>query len=213
VKPSLVLIGGGGHCRACIDVIEAEGGYRIAGILDAARLPGDRVFDYPVLGGDEEIAALTRQGAIFLITIGQLESPRRRAELFRTLKSLGAKLATIVSPSASVSARATLGEGTIVMHHALVAAGSAVGENCIINHKALVDHDARVGNHSHVSTAAVLNGAAVAGEGCFLGSASVLLQQVEIAPGCAVGAGPVVRKSIREPGIYAGEPLRKLRSS
>ena len=34
MKEKLVLIGGGGHCRACIDVIERENKYQIAGIVD-----------------------------------------------------------------------------------------------------------------------------------------------------------------------------------
>ena len=33
-KKSIVLIGGGGHCKACIDVIEVEGKYNIIGIID-----------------------------------------------------------------------------------------------------------------------------------------------------------------------------------
>ncbi|WP_428995778.1 hypothetical protein [Lamprobacter modestohalophilus] len=28
------MLGGGGHCRACIDVIEAGVSYQIAGIVD-----------------------------------------------------------------------------------------------------------------------------------------------------------------------------------
>ena len=32
----IILIGGGGHCKSCIDVIEQEGKYRIAGIVDMA---------------------------------------------------------------------------------------------------------------------------------------------------------------------------------
>ncbi len=34
MKEEIILIGGGGHCRACIDVIETNGKYRIAGIVD-----------------------------------------------------------------------------------------------------------------------------------------------------------------------------------
>ncbi|MDQ0969199.1 FlaA1/EpsC-like NDP-sugar epimerase [Flavobacterium sp. W4I14] len=33
-KQKIVLIGGGGHCKACIDVIEETGEYEILGILD-----------------------------------------------------------------------------------------------------------------------------------------------------------------------------------
>ena len=31
---ALLLIGGGGHCRSSIDIIEAEGIYKIEGIVD-----------------------------------------------------------------------------------------------------------------------------------------------------------------------------------
>ncbi len=34
MKPRIVLIGGGGHCKSCIDVIEQEDKYSIAGIVD-----------------------------------------------------------------------------------------------------------------------------------------------------------------------------------
>jgi len=33
MKSELILIGGGGHCKSCIDVIERQGKYRIAGII------------------------------------------------------------------------------------------------------------------------------------------------------------------------------------
>ena len=33
----LILIGGGGHCKACIDVIELENKYKIMGILDSPK--------------------------------------------------------------------------------------------------------------------------------------------------------------------------------
>ena len=47
---SIILIGGGGHCKSCIDVIESEGKYAIAGILDSIKRPGELVLGYHVLG-------------------------------------------------------------------------------------------------------------------------------------------------------------------
>ena len=46
--PELLLIGGGGHCRSCIDVIEAEGKYKIAGIVNHSK--GNRA---QILGYDD----------------------------------------------------------------------------------------------------------------------------------------------------------------
>ena len=69
MKNSLILIGGGGHCKSCIDVVEQEGCYTIAGILDKAEMVGTHVLDYPVIGTDEEIARLA-QNHCFLIQRG-----------------------------------------------------------------------------------------------------------------------------------------------
>ena len=38
----LILMGGGGHCRSAIDVIEAEGSLRIMGVLEDPTLEGAR---------------------------------------------------------------------------------------------------------------------------------------------------------------------------
>ncbi len=34
MKPKILLIGGGGHCKSVIDVIEKEGRFEIAGIIE-----------------------------------------------------------------------------------------------------------------------------------------------------------------------------------
>ncbi len=34
-KPKLILVGAGGHCRSCIDVIEQENKFEIIGMLSA----------------------------------------------------------------------------------------------------------------------------------------------------------------------------------
>lgn len=210
MKDSLVLVGGGGHCRSCIDVIEAEGRYRILGILDAMEKAGGVVGGYPILGTDDELPSLVAAGHHFLITIGQLKSPAARIRVLERLSSMGATLASVTAPTALISRNAGIGRGTIVMHHAVINAGAAVGENCIINTKALVEHDASVGRDCHLSTASVVNGGAGIGDRVFLGSGSVVLNQVKVGDDCVVGAGSLVLKDVEGPGVFAGRPLRKI---
>ena len=49
------------------------------------------------------------------------------------------------------------------------------------------------------------------GADCLIGSGSVIKQGVEIVPGCIIGAGAVVISSIAVPGVYVGNPVRKVR--
>jgi sugar O-acyltransferase (sialic acid O-acetyltransferase NeuD family) len=190
---SLVLIGGGGHCRSCIDVIEATGEFSIHGILDSIKNPGDTVLGYPVLGSDALLEELAAQGHSFLITIGQIRNVEPRVKLFERLRAAAADMPVIVSPLAHVSKHATLGSGTIVMHFALVNAAAEIGENCIINTRALVEHDVKIGSHCHLSTGAILNGGAQLGSYSFVGSAAVSREAVVIDEGSFIKANSLVK--------------------
>ena len=189
----IVLIGGGGHCKSCIDVIEAAGTHKIIGILDAADKAGQVVCGYSVIGTDDRIEELAAQGNAFHITVGHMRSPEVRQKIYKRLKALNADLPVLVSPRARVSPHAEIGEGTIVMHFALVNADAEVGENCIINNRALIEHDAVVGNHCHISTGAILNGGVKVGEGSFIGSGAVTKEGIEIAAGRFVKANSIVK--------------------
>ncbi|MDR1032353.1 MAG: NeuD/PglB/VioB family sugar acetyltransferase [Holosporales bacterium] len=191
----LILIGGGGHCRSCIDVIECEGKFRILGILDKNLKIGTSVLRYSVIGDDSRIQELAGGGGgvmYFIFTLGKLELANLRKRLFDYLKKCNANISTIVSPLAHVSKYVSLGQGTIVMHHALVNSGAKIGENCIINSKSLVEHDAAVGDNCHVSTAAVINGGVVVGAGSFIGSNSVIVQGAQIPDASFIRCGCVV---------------------
>lgn len=177
---NILLVGGGGHCRSVIDVIEQQGKYRIAGIVDLREFVGQRVLGYPVVGCDGQLPELldTCQNAV--ITVGHLRSNSLRLKLYEVLKNIGYALPVITSPLAYVSRHAEIGEGTVVMHHALVNANAKVGKNCIINSKALIEHDVRVGDHCHISTASVLNGGAVVLDHTFVGSNATSKQEAEL---------------------------------
>lgn len=196
-KEPLVLIGGGGHCKACIDVIEATGEWNILGILDLAARMGEEVLGYRIIGTDDQIPQYAADDVCFLVCIGQIKTaePRRRA--YERVKSANGKFATIVSPLAYVSPSATVGDGTIVMHQALVNASAAIGDNVIINTLALVEHDAVVGSHCHVSTAAVVNGGAAIGAGSFIGSNAVIIQGTSVPDNDFVPAGTLCRRQDR----------------
>lgn len=186
----IILIGGGGHCRSCIDVIEADGRFRIIGVVDRADAIGaEGVLGYPFLGTDGDLSRLRADCSNALVTVGQIRSPEARVRLYEDLKALGFTLPVIISPHAIVSAHASLEEGTIVMHGSIVNAGAAVGKNCILNTKSLVEHDAVIGDHCHVSTAAVVNGGCRIGRGSFIGSNSVCVHGIELPDGSFVRAG------------------------
>ena len=82
----IVLIGGGGHCKSVIDVIEQEGQFQIVGIIDKVELFGTDVLGYPVIGSDLDLESLAKKHSYALVTIGQIKSPKPRVRLFDLAK-------------------------------------------------------------------------------------------------------------------------------
>ena len=53
-EKKLILVGGGGHCKAVIDVA-ISAGREISGIIDNAIPVGSTVLDIPVIGTDDNL--------------------------------------------------------------------------------------------------------------------------------------------------------------
>ncbi|HUH18007.1 NeuD/PglB/VioB family sugar acetyltransferase [Albibacterium sp.] len=202
MKESIILIGGGGHCKSCIDVIEQEGKYRIAGIIDIKEKAGQTLLGYPFIGTDDDLPLLVGKYKNALITVGQIKSAVLRIKLYNYLKELNAFLPVILSPLAYLSKHALVEEGSIIMHHALINAEACIGANNIINSKVLIEHEAILGNHCHVSTSSKINGQVIIGDECFIGSGVTIANNIEIANKVIIPAGTTVFKSIKKSGIY-----------
>ena len=179
-KPKILLIGGGGHCKSVIDVIELENRFEIAGIIDQKRLIGSKVLDYEVIGCDDDLESLGEEYKYAFVTVGQIKSNILRVKLFNLLKSFDYILPTIISPLSYVSQHTKIEEGTIIHHHALVNTNSKIGKNCIINSKALIEHDAIIEDNCHISTGAIINGGVVVKPNSFIGSGAISKEYIEI---------------------------------
>jgi sugar O-acyltransferase (sialic acid O-acetyltransferase NeuD family) len=205
IKPNLILIGAGGHARSCIDAIEQQGRYQIAGLIGMPDEVHTQHHGYAVIGTDSSLPELAKSFQYALITIGHIQNADHRIRLYLNAIQLGFQLPVIIPPTAHVSRHAILGEGSIVMHGAIVNAGARVGNNCIINTRALIEHDATIEDHCHISTGAILNGDVTVGTGSFIGSGSVIKQGIVIGKGCLVGMGLTVRHKLSDNTLFRGQ--------
>ena len=195
-RQPILLIGAGGHCRSCMDVIEQEGRWDIAGLVGQKDEIGASVLGYKVIASDAELADLAKDYPYALITVGNIHTPNLRAQLFHDARNLGFTLPVVVSPQAYVSRHASIGDGTMVFHGAVVNAGARIGMNCIVNSRSLVEHDVAVGDHCHISTGAILNGDVRVGSWSFVGSASVVKQGLILGEHSFLGMGIALKRDL-----------------
>ena len=94
----IILIGGGGHCKSVIDVIEQEARFEIAGIVDKPELLGSKILGYPVIANDIDLEVLAKKYKNALITVGQIKSSLARIKLYDLVIKAG-----FILPSKSIS--------------------------------------------------------------------------------------------------------------
>lgn len=114
-----------------------------------------------------------------------------------------------IGPFVEIQKGVVVGNHTKIQSHAFICELVTIGNHCFISHGAMFINDTfakggpaggdttlwkttRIGNHVSIGT-----------------NATIL--PVSICDHVVVGAGAVVTKDIAEPGVYAGNPARKIR--
>ena len=189
---NIVLIGGGGHCKSVIDVIEQEGRFEIVGIVERPDFLETDVLGYQIIGNDSDLVDLAKKYKYALITVGQIKSPSLRIKLFDLATKAGFTLPNIISPNAYVSKHSSIGKGVVVMHNAIVNTNASIGDNCIINSKALIEHDCLISKNCHISTNATINGGVTVESGCSIGSSATTKESITIDENSFIKAGSLV---------------------
>ena len=199
---SLILLGNGGHCKSCIDVIENLNKFQIKGIITNEKNSSEGFMNYKILGNDKDISSCFEKDDYGLIAVGQIKSPSKRILLFDLLRKNKILLATVISKYSLVSKTAFIGEGTITMHNSIINSDAEIGMNCILNTNSLVEHDVKIGDHCHISTGVILNGGVSIGNQTFIGSGCIVKEGVNIGDNVLVSAGQIVMKDLPSNTVY-----------
>jgi sugar O-acyltransferase (sialic acid O-acetyltransferase NeuD family) len=177
----VVIVGGGGHAKMFIDILQAQSALRIAGIVDPGLAPGSTVLGVPVLGDDGLLPALWARGVRqAVLGVGAVGNHRLRSRLFQQLLALGFALPNIVHSRAVVEPSARLGQGNLVMAQAYVGSAVRIGDNCIINTGSIVSHDCVLHDNVHLAPGAVLAGGVEVGTDTLIGMNCAVYMRLRI---------------------------------
>ncbi|MBU2429838.1 MAG: acetyltransferase, partial [Proteobacteria bacterium] len=74
----IILIGAGGHAKACIDIIERDERFGIVGLVDKRESIVDNILGYKVIGTDDDLENLHLKYVYAFVTVGQIKTPEIR---------------------------------------------------------------------------------------------------------------------------------------
>lgn len=115
-----------------------------------------------------------------------------------------------IGPFVEIQRTVRIGARTKVQSHAFICEMVTIGDDCFIGHGVMFINDTFSGGGPAGGRQALWRATRI-GHKVSIGSNATVLP-VSICDGAVIGAGAVVTRDIREPGIYAGNPARKLRA-
>lgn len=206
----VLILGAGGHGRLIQDILRLDPAINLAGFLDPdVKLHGRTVNGVPVLGGDDLLPDLRRDGVEGAI-VG-LGDNHLRAVLFEKLSDMGFTLIPAIHPAAVIGSHVELGRGVVVMARAVVNVNARLGNDVVVNTGATIDHDDVLEDHSQVWPGANLAGNVTVGQYSYVGTGAAVVPGIKIGRNSLVGAGAAVVRDVPDDVVVVGVPARVIK--
>lgn len=203
-KQEIVILGTSLFAPEVFDLIEDTGGYEVTAFVenwDRGKI-GKTLCNRPILWiEDSKNLSATHQAVCSLGTT-------KRRLLIEQAVSLGFQFVTIIHPTARISGKSTVGEGSIVSAGAIIGGYTTIGRHVIVNRGSLIGHHTAIHDFVTISPGANIAGAVTIGESTYVGMGAIILDRMVIGEGSVIGAGSVVVKDVPDRVQVMGIPAR-----
>lgn len=185
---TIALYGAGGHGKSVLDALLCAKDRTVVGFLDDNKT-GEHM-GMPILGNAHDLPDIRKRGIdeVFVCIGNGID----RAAVTDMLHRSGISLATVVHPSATVAASASLSPGCLVLAQTSIGPDAHIGTGCIVNTGATVDHDCVLEAYVHLAPGVHLAGNIRIGTHTHIGIGSCVKEGICIGDNVTVGAGSVV---------------------
>ncbi len=207
----LYIIGAGGFGREVAWLVERineiEPTWNIKGFIDDNESRwGTKENDYVVLGGCDYLKTLGEVYAVCAIGAAKV-----RKSVIEKIQESSIKFATLIDPSALISKRVEVGEGTIICANSILTVDIKIGKHVIINLDCTIGHDDIIDDFVTIYPSVNVSGNVHLGECSELGTGMQIIQGKTVAKNTIIGAGAVVVRDIEVSGTYVGSPAKKIK--
>ena len=213
MKKRILIYGGGAHAQYTIDIIEKENKYKIIGITDPYKKVGSIVYEYPILGKQEQIVELIKQYNIQggIISIGDNFT---RSYVYDIIKKLvpNFEFVNAIHPSTVIGKNVKLGVGLIIMAGCIINPGCKISDFCFFATGAQLDHDSFMGVFSSISAGSITGGNVKIGAYSAITLGVIVMDRISIGENTVIGSGALVTKDLPDNVLAYGVPAKIIRN-
>ena len=204
---SLVIYGAGGHAIGVANVAWAAG-FEVHAFVDPAK-SGESLHGIPVVGAVRELPDWRRH--VYALGVGdnaiREKEHRKLAQEFPEMA-----FPTLVHPTAVISWKTTVGEGSVLMANAVAGTHSRLGRFCVMSIQSAMGHDCVMEDYASMAPSSVVAGDVEIGERAAVCMAAAVKQGVKSGRDAVLGAKSYLNRHLPAKTVAFGTPARDVRS-
>ncbi len=210
---NLIVVGSSGHAKAVINAIEKlnnyRGEYEITGLIDDYRKPGEKTFNYEVLGRIEDLPQLVENHSTFniVIAIGDNFGRQKVAEKIKALCP-EVHFPAIIHPRNEIGRDISVGEGVYIGPLGVISSNVIIGNFCSLEGPCVLGHDSIMEDFSSLGNNVSIGGNCRIGFGSAVLNGATVIQKIIIGEHTLIGAGATVLENIPSYVLAVGIPAK-----
>lgn len=200
---SLLILGTRSFSVELASIIEETGQFTVIGFVDnwdKSQMPS--TIDGRAVYWIEEIDKAPRA-----CYIGGLSTTFRDRFVQEIEERIAApSFATVVHPTAHVSAPSDVGDGSFIGVRCVVGSHTRLGRHVLVNRGVLIGHHTVIGDYVTINPGANIAGMVSIGDHTYVGMGATIIDKITVGSHSVIGAGAVVTKDVPDNVLVVGVP-------
>ena len=203
IKP-LLIAGNGSLSVEIADLVSQIPEFEVVGFvenMDSSRCQS-KLEGLPIIWVDELAALSKTHWAVCGL------ATTHRSRFTNQIAAYGMKFATLIHPTAQVSTKSTVKEGSIISPGVIIASHTHLGCHVLVNRGVLIGHHTRINDYATIQPGANIAGVCHIGEASYIGMGAIVRDNTQIGAHSIVAAGALVVKDVPERVQVMGVPAK-----
>ena len=212
MKKRLVIFGCGEIAQLAHFYFSTESEYEVSAfVVDSAYLREVEFCGLPVVSFDEIEKQYPPTEYELFVALSYSKLNAVRKEKYLTARAMGYRLASFVSPRATVLNGGSIGDNCFILEDNTIQPFAVIGSNVTLWSGNHIGHHSVIGDHNFIASHVVISGGVVIGEQCFIGVNATLRDHITVGSRCVIGAGALLLESAEPEGVYLGQAASRAR--
>lgn len=208
-KQKLVIFGSGDMGQLALYYFSKQTEYQVVAFtLDSAYMMGTEFCDLPVVAFEDVKHHYPPAEHDFFVAMAYGKINAQRKEKYHAAKALGYRMASFVSPHATVLTD-KIGDNCFILEDNTIQPFSQIGNNVTLWSGNHIGHHSTIKDHAFLASHIVVSGGVVVGEQVFIGVNATLRDHITIGDRTVVGAGTLILQDAEADGLYIGTSTQR----